>query len=52
MGGSGQVIEDNILVNPGQYGIGIAGGANMIVRRNKIFGEVLPWANVGLYAAD
>jgi len=38
-GGSYQITENNILVNPGQYGIGISGGNNMIMRNNKVYGK-------------
>ena len=36
VGGSYQIAEDNILVDPGQYGIQIAGGHNMTLRNNKV----------------
>lgn len=36
-GGSGVVVEDNTLFNPGQVGIGIAGGQDHIVRNNTIY---------------
>jgi len=38
-GGSYFVVEDNILVDPGQYGIAVPGGTNVQVLRNKIYGE-------------
>ena len=48
--GSYQIAENNIVVDPGQYGISIAGGNNMIIRNNKIYGKRQPFTNVGLYA--
>ncbi|WP_298653475.1 right-handed parallel beta-helix repeat-containing protein [uncultured Proteiniphilum sp.] len=51
-GGSNMIMEDNILVNPGQYGIAVAGGSNMVMRRNKVYGEQLPWSNVGIVVVN
>lgn len=48
MGGSYQVAEDNILVDVGQYGIGISGGNNMTLRNNKVYGSKKPFNNVGI----
>ena len=48
-GGSYQFVEGNVLVNPGQVGIGVASGTNMTVRGNRIYSSSLPWSNVGLY---
>ena len=48
-GGSYMIARDNILVNPGQYGIAIASGTNIQIINNKIFGKQLPFSNVGLY---
>lgn len=47
-GGSYQIAEDNILVNPGQVGMGMAGGHNLKIRNNKIFSAKQPNSNVGL----
>ena len=47
-GGSYQIAEDNILVNPGQYGMGIGGGHDIILRNNKIYAKQQPFTNVGL----
>ncbi|NOY17522.1 MAG: choice-of-anchor D domain-containing protein [Gammaproteobacteria bacterium] len=38
-GGSYQIAENNILVNPGQYGMQIAGGSNNTIRNNQIFSD-------------
>lgn len=48
LGGSYQLAEDNILVDPGQYGIGIGGGNNMILRNNKIYGQQQYFTNVAI----
>ena len=47
-GGSYQIAENNIVVNPGQYGMGIAGGNNMTLRNNKIYSKKRAFTNVGL----
>lgn len=51
-GGSHQVAEGNILVNPGQVGIGVAGGYDMTIRNNSIYSSRQSWSNVGVYAWD
>lgn len=51
-GGSYQIAEDNILVDPGQYGIGVAGGHNMILRNNKVFGKKQYFSNVGMQVCN
>lgn len=52
VGGSYQIAEDNIVVDAGQYGMSIAGGHNMVIRNNKIYGSRQSFTNVGLYAAN
>ena len=51
-GGSFQIAENNILVNPGQYGISISGGHDLILRNNKAYSKKLPHSNVGLVVWD
>jgi len=48
-GGSYIIAKDNILVNPGNYGIGIAGGTNIQILNNKIFSSRTTVSNVGVY---
>lgn len=48
-GGSYITVEDNILVDPGQYGIAIASGTNIRVVNNKIYGRQQSFTNVGFY---
>ncbi|HTE00405.1 MAG TPA: right-handed parallel beta-helix repeat-containing protein [Mucilaginibacter sp.] len=48
-GGSYQVAKDNILVNPGQYGMAISGGHNISIINNKIYSKPQVFTNVGLY---
>jgi hypothetical protein len=48
-GGSYITIDTNILVNPGQYGVAIAGGHNNKALNNKIYSASLPWSNAGMY---
>jgi len=49
-GGAYIIVADNILVNPGQYGITIASGHDITIRNNKIFGKQQKFSNVGLSA--
>ena len=43
-------VHDNVLVNPGQYGLAIAGGHDFRYLRNRVYApDVLAWSNVGLY---
>jgi hypothetical protein len=48
-GGSYNTAQRNILVNPGQVGIFIAGGLNNRILDNTIYGEQRLYSNVGLY---
>jgi len=47
--GANVLIENNILVDAGQYGIGIPAGENIVVRHNRIFANEHTWTNVGIY---
>ncbi|MDX2046199.1 MAG: PQQ-dependent sugar dehydrogenase [Chitinophagaceae bacterium] len=51
-GGGYQIIENNVVIDPGQYGVAIAGGKNIQLRNNKVYGKQQPFTNVGLYVAD
>ena len=42
-------IYENILVNSGQYAIGVPGGKNIRVSNNFVYGDSNPWTNVGIY---
>jgi len=48
-GGAYIVVKDNIQVDPGQYGIAIAGGHHIQILDNKVFGKRQPFTNVGIY---
>lgn len=48
-GGAYIIAKDNILVNPGQYGMAIAGGDHITIIDNVIYGKKQPFTNVGLY---
>ncbi len=48
-GGAYQTASNNTLVNPGQYGIGIAGGSHISVVNNTVYGTQQPFTNVGIY---
>jgi parallel beta-helix repeat protein len=51
-GGSHVVVRGNTLINPGQVGIGVAGGQNISVVDNLVVSEAFPWSNVGIYVWD
>jgi hypothetical protein len=48
-GGSYILVRENVLVDPGQYGIAIAGGDHIQILSNRIYGKKQPFTNVGLY---
>jgi hypothetical protein len=48
-GGAYIVVRGNVLVDPGQYGIAIAGGHHIQILDNKVFGKRQPFTNVGIY---
>ncbi|MBD1365044.1 right-handed parallel beta-helix repeat-containing protein [Mucilaginibacter sp. ZT4R22] len=48
-GGAYIIAKDNILVDPGQYGMAIAGGNHISIINNTIYGRRQPFTNVGLY---
>jgi parallel beta-helix repeat protein len=43
------VVENNTLVFPGNYGVAMAGGNNIILRNNTVYSERAAWTNVGMY---
>jgi hypothetical protein len=51
-GGRYQLAEENIGVNPGQVGVGIAGGENIMVKENIMFSDESDFSNVAFYSAD
>ena len=48
-GGSYQVVENNTLLDPGQYGIAAAGGSNITLINNKIYARQQSFTNNPLY---
>ncbi|MGB5941590.1 MAG: malectin domain-containing carbohydrate-binding protein [Leeuwenhoekiella sp.] len=50
MGGSNVVVSENVLVDPGQYGIAAASGTNIKILNNKVYGKAQYFTNVGIYA--
>lgn len=48
-GGSNIAAQDNILVDPGQYGMAVSGGTNMSIINNSIYAKAQSFTNVGLY---
>jgi hypothetical protein len=48
-GGSYEIASNNILVDPGQYGIAIAGGDHISITNNSIYGKAQSFTNIGLY---
>ena len=51
-GGSYQIAEDNIVVNSGSGGMGMAGGHDLTIRNNKIYGKRTPVSNWGIIIAN
>ena len=49
-GGSYVTVQDNILVDPGQYGITISSGHHIIISNNTIYAKQQPFSNIGLSA--
>ncbi len=47
--GSYQTARNNTLTNPGQVGIGVAGGNYIVVDDNTVTSISHPWSNVGIY---
>jgi len=50
MGGSYIMVKDNILVNPGQYGLTVSSGHDVTITNNKIYSSKLAFSNIGLSA--
>ena len=48
-GASYSIARNNVLLNPGQVGIFIAGGTNNAIIDNVIYGDQRPSSNVGIY---
>ena len=48
-GGGYQSASNNILVDPGQYGIAIAGGNNSMIQNNLVYARSQFFTNVGIY---
>jgi parallel beta-helix repeat protein len=51
-GGSYLYASDNILVNPGQFGMAISGGSYITMVNNSIYGKQQSFTNVGIYVND
>ncbi len=48
-GGSYIIADGNVVLNPGSYGMAIAGGSNMTLTNNKIFAKQQPFTNNPLF---
>ncbi len=48
-GGSYQAASNNILVNPGQYGMAICGGDHISATNNSVYAAAQSFTNVGIY---
>lgn len=48
-GGSYITVDTNVLVNPGQYGVAIAGGHDNKMLNNKIYSSSFAWTNIGSF---
>jgi len=51
-GGSYLIAQNNILVDPGQFGMAIAGGDHNTIINNQIYGRQQYFTNVGIYIND
>jgi parallel beta-helix repeat protein len=51
-GGAYLYASDNILINPGQFGMAISGGHHITIVNNTIYGKQQSFTNVGLYVND
>lgn|GEM_PF-1054247 len=51
-GGGYLYASDNILVDPGQFGMAISGGHHNTIVNNSIYGKQQSFTNVGLYVND
>ena len=51
-GGSYILVQGNHLTDPGQAGIGVAGGSNVRVLDNTVKSARFSWSNVGIYTWD
>lgn len=52
IGGGGNIVRNNVLVNPGQVGTFISGGTNNTIRDNIVIGEQRPLSNIGIYVEN
>ena len=48
-GGRFIIAENNTLLNPGQYGMAVAGGSDMTILNNKIYARQQPFTNNPLF---
>lgn len=51
-GGKYQIAKNNIGINPGQVGIGIAGGDFIFVKENILYSSPWEFSNVAFYSAN
>ena len=49
VGGSYITVRDNILVDPGAYGIAVPSGSNINIQNNQVYGREQYFTNIGLY---
>lgn len=47
-GGNNQIAQDNVLINPGQYGISCTGGCNIQIKNNLIYSEKNMFSKMGI----
>jgi hypothetical protein len=48
-GGAYFLVADNVLVNPGQYGIAAPSGSYVTIQNNKVYASQQTFTNVGIY---
>ncbi len=49
-GGAWQIAQNNTVINPGEYGMAVAGGDHISIINNTIYAKQAPFTNVALYA--
>jgi parallel beta-helix repeat protein len=44
------IVRNNVLINPGQYGIAVISGRNITATKNRVYSKRFDWSNVGMYS--
>jgi len=49
-GGENQLVENNKLMNPGNYILACSGGNDIVIQNNLGYQSTFPWMNIAMYA--